>query len=66
MSRGGKLILGFAVEQRRFNGVLVARFASIRDASRETGVPYSQIYACVKGVTKKAAGYIWQRAENGG
>ena len=66
MSRGGKLILGFAVEQRRFNGVLVARFASIRDASKEPGVPYSQIYACVNGMTRKAAGYVWRKVEEEG
>lgn len=66
MGRGGKLILDFPVEQRRFNGALVARYASIRDAAKETGVPYSQIYACVNGVTRKAAGYRWQRAEGEG
>lgn len=66
MGRGGKLILDFPVEQRKFNGALVARFASIRDASRETGIPYSQIYACVNGVTRKAAGYIWRKAEEEG
>lgn len=56
----------FTVLQCKLNGEVVAEFPSLRDAARETGVAYSQIYACIKGTTKKAAGYIWKRKEENG
>lgn len=62
-SRHEKLKLEFRINQYKLNGEFVATYDSIRDASYETGVPYSQIYACVNGRTKKAKNYIWKRME---
>lgn len=50
----------FKVYQCNLNGELVAEFDSIRDASHETGIGYSLIYNCLRGATKKAAGYLWK------
>lgn len=68
LSRGTRnphknLRLSYAIDQFKLNGEFVARYSSIRDASFHTGVPYPQIYACVNGVTKKAAGFKWRKAE---
>lgn len=54
----------FKVYQYKLNGELVAQFDSIRDASHETGIAYSQIYNCLNGRTKKAAGYLWKSEQN--
>ena len=53
----------FRVGQYSLTGELISTFDSIRDASHETGIAYSQIYACVKGTCKKSAGYKWHRIE---
>lgn len=53
----------FKVYQCKLNGEIVATFDSIRDAAHETGISYAQIYNCLKGQTKKAAGYIWKKDE---
>jgi hypothetical protein len=53
----------FRVGQYTLNGELVKTFDSIRDASHETGIRYSQIYACVKGTVKKASGFLWKKLE---
>ena len=45
------------------SGKLVAYFDSIRDASKITGIPYSGIYACVNGKTKKSKGFVWKKVE---
>ena len=58
-----KLKLSFAVEQKRLNGDIVCVYDSIRDASDATGIPYSQIYACVMGKTRRCQGYIWQKVD---
>lgn len=58
-----KLKLSFPVNQFRLNGDFVAQYKSIRDASHDTGIPYSQIYACVMGKTRRCQGYIWQKAD---
>lgn len=63
--RHSKLKLDKPINQFKLNGEFVAQYKSIRDAAADTSIPYSQIYACVKGSTKKAAGYIWQKAEEG-
>ena len=63
--RHSKLKLDKPINQFKLNGEFVAQYKSIRDAAADTGIPYCQIYACVKGSTKKAAGYIWQKAEEG-
>lgn len=49
----------FSVTQLTLGGDVVATYDSIRDASIATGIAYSQIYNCLKGRTKKAAGYKW-------
>lgn len=53
----------FKVEQYDLLGNLINTFDSVRDASHETGINYANIWACVKGVTKKAAGFKWKKAE---
>lgn len=42
------------------DGVLVAVFASAREASIATGVNYKSIINCRNGVTKQAGGYTWR------
>lgn len=64
--RHSKLKLDRPINQFKLNGEFVAQYKSLRDASADTGIPYSQIYACVNGVTRKAAGYIWRKAEEEG
>lgn len=51
----------FKVYQYRLNGELVGEYDSIRDAAHETGISYAQIYNCLKGQTRKAAGYLWKK-----
>lgn len=53
----------FPINQFTKDGEFVAQYASIRDASKDTGVAYSGIYACVLGRTRTAKGFIWQKAE---
>lgn len=53
----------FKVYQCKKNGEVVATFDSIRDASHETGIAYSQIYNCLRGQTKSAAGFLWKNDE---
>lgn len=60
-----KLKLSFPVEQVRLNGDSVCVYGSIRDAADATGIPYSQIYACVMGKTRRCHGYIWRKADVG-
>lgn len=49
----------FPIIQSDLDGNFIARYDSIRDASSETGLSYANIWACVHGRTKKAAGYKW-------
>lgn len=58
-----KLRHDFSINQFKLNGEFVAQHRSIRDASDATGIPYSQIYNCVMGKTKKCKGYIWRCAD---
>lgn len=53
----------FAINQFTREGEFVAQYASIRDASKDTGIAYSGIYACVLGKTHTAKGFVWQKAE---
>lgn len=53
----------FRVGQYTLNGELVKTYDSIRDASHETGIRYSQIYACVKGTVRKASGFLWKKLD---
>lgn len=57
------LNLTFPVQQFDLGGNFVATHASIRDASVASGIPYSQIYACVHGKTKRARNYIWRKVD---
>lgn len=50
----------FKVYQCDLMGNVLNTYDSIRDASHETGIPYSQIYNCLKGTTTKAKGYKWK------
>lgn len=49
----------FKVYQYTLGGEFVAEHDSIRDASHDTGISYAQIYNCLKGATKRAAGFLW-------
>lgn len=51
----------FMIDQYSLNGELINVFDSIRDASDMTGIPYSGIWACVFGRTRKSNGYIWRK-----
>lgn len=57
------LNLTFPVQQFDLGGNFIATHASIRDASVASGIPYSQIYACVHGKTKRARNYIWRKVD---
>ena len=59
----GKVFLDFPIAQMSLSGKLVAYFDSIRGASKITGFPYSGIYACVNGKTKKSKGFVWKKIE---
>ena len=58
-----KVGLDFQTVQVSLDGKVVAYFDSIRDAAKITGIPYSGIYACVNGVTKKSKGFVWKKIE---
>ena len=51
----------FRVAQCDLIGNTIKVFDNIRDASSDTGVPYSGIWACVMGRAKKAKGFVWKR-----
>lgn len=53
----------FAIGQYSLDGELLSTYDNVRDASHYTGIQYSNIMACVKGVTKKAHGFIWKRLD---
>lgn len=53
----------FRIGQYTLNGELVKTYDSIRDASHETGIRYSQIYSCVKGTVRKASGFLWKKLD---
>lgn len=53
----------FAIGQYSLEGELLSTYDNVRDASHYTGIQYSNIMACVKGVTKKAHGFIWKRLD---
>lgn len=59
----GKVRLDLPIVQMSLSGKLVAYFDSIRDAAKITGIPYSGIYACVNGKTKKSKGFVWKKIE---
>lgn len=54
------LINDFSIRQYNDDG-FEAIYPSIRDASEATGIPYSNIWACVFGRTRKSRGYYWEK-----
>ena len=59
----GKVCLDSQIAQMSLDGKVVAEYDNIRDAAKETGIPYSGIYACVNGKTKKSNGFVWKKIE---
>lgn len=55
----------FPIHQFTLDGEYIQTFPSIRYAAHqlEGELSYSQIYACVKGKTRRAGQYIWQKAD---
>lgn len=53
----------FAIGQYSLDGELLSTYDNVRDASHYTGIQYSNIMACVKGITKKSHGFIWKRLD---
>ena len=53
-----KVIIGI----NKISGLIV-EFPSTREASRQLGIPNSNICACLKGRQKSAGGYVWYYAE---
>ena len=46
------------------NGNKLNSFASLIDASRETGISYSGIAKCAKGDLKTSGGFVWKYSKN--
>lgn len=55
------LINDFRVAQYDLQGNLLNVYDSIKMASYETGIPYSGIWSCVFGRTRKSRGFIWRK-----
>lgn len=52
------------VNQFTLDGEFIAQYPTLRGAAAaQTDVAYSQIYACVKGKTKRGGNFIWQWAD---
>ena len=49
-----------SVIQRSKAGNEIARYKSIREAERKTGIKNITITRCCKGVYKTAGGYVWE------
>lgn len=62
----GTLINDFKVGQYSLKGELIAIHEGVRGASRNTGINYANIWACVMGRTKKCQGYRWKRCDESG
>lgn len=54
---------GIPVVQLTLSGELVARYITIREASRVTGINYTTIKNCCKNRCKSAEGFIWIYAD---
>ena len=57
-----KLTKGKAVNQFTTDGVFIAQYPTIRDATRQTGVDNTWISGCCRGKYgyKTAGGYVWR------
>lgn len=51
---------GDLVKQYDHKGNLLNEYKSTRDAWRETGIDYSAISKCCRGLKKQAGGFIWK------
>lgn len=52
--------VGVMVEQYTKEGQLIKVFNSVADASRELGIPTTNISKCCKGLRKSAGNFIWK------
>lgn len=52
-----------AVFQIDGNGEVVNKWKSAREAERQTGASYQNIWKCCKGLRKTAGGYSWEYVE---
>ena len=59
----GRVCLDFQIAQMSLDCRVVAEYDNIRKAAEATGIPYSGIYACVNGKTKKSNGFVWKKVE---
>ena len=59
----GNVCLDFQIARMPLDGKVVAEYDSIRDAAKITGIPYSGIYVCVNGRTKKSNGFVWKKID---
>lgn len=57
------LINDFKIRQYDDKGY-EATYDNIRDAAEATGIRYSSIWACVKGITQKGGGYFWEAVDD--
>ena len=58
-----KVCLDFQIAQMCLDGKVVEEYDNIRDSEKSTGIPYSGIYACVNGKTRKSKGFVWKKIE---
>ena len=59
----GRVCLDFQIAQMSLDCRVVAEYDNIRKAAKATGIPYSGIYACVNGKTRKSNGFVWKKIE---
>ena len=52
-----------SVIQMDTDGNVIKEWPSAREADRETGASYQNIYKCCRGKRKTAGGYMWRYAE---
>lgn len=48
------------VKIEKITNIILEEFSSIREASRQTGIPHSNISNCINGNRKSAGGFIWK------
>lgn len=48
------------VQQFNLDGTFIKEYSGVRVASKETGIPHSNIIKCCQGIYKTAGGYIWR------
>ena len=50
------------VAQLGLDGNLIKYFPSLKNASKEVGIAYQGISACIKGINRTSGGYLWRLA----